>query len=218
MGTGAIKTIVVPTDCSPLALNALRYADRLAARTGAAVVAVYGTIFESPDGVGVAAALASADDREMMMSPVRRCIEEALAKSLSNDTRREIVLADAEAADAIVEVSNRRDADLIIIGTRDRNRVVRVVLGSVTDAVLRMSKRPVLVLREHNTADSIQRVVCNASLASEARRLADAAGAELLVMNGDVGDGAEGDVIVVGSSSSQIVRTAHCPVLVVRNA
>ncbi|HSP33244.1 MAG TPA: universal stress protein [Thermoanaerobaculia bacterium] len=207
--TIAMKTIVVPTDCGRLSLNALRYADRLAARSGAKVVAVYGAVFESPDGVGVAAALASEDDREMMMAPVRRCIEASLAQTLSPDTKHEIVLEDCEAADAIVEVAKRYDADVIIIGTHDRNRLLRAVLGSVTDEVLRLTTRPVLVLREQNN-DPIRRVVCVEKEAeAAARRLAEAAGAEFVSEGGENA----GDVLVVGKSSP-LVRTAHVPVLV----
>lgn len=207
-----MKTIVVPTDCSRLSLNALRYADRLATRTGARVVAVYGAVFEAPDGEGVAAALASADDREMMMAPVRRCIEESLAHTLSLGTQHEIALEDCEAAEAIVEVAKRYDADLIIIGTHDRNRLVRAVLGSVTDAVLRRTSRPVLVLREQNN-DAIARVVCvDKEAEAAARRLAEAAGAEFV----SGGPGNAGDVLAV-SKRSQLVRTAHVPVLVARH-
>ena len=209
-----IRTIIVPTDCSQLSLNALRYADRLAARTGALVLAVYGTVFEAPDGVGVAAALVCTEDREMMMAPVRRCIEDSLKQTLSPDTRREVLLDDCEAADAIVSAAHARSADLIIIGTHDRNRLLRAVLGSVTDAVLRMSRCPVLVLREHNKVDGIRRIAYPAAAKEEATRLADAVGAELIVSeNADCRDA---DLIIVTNASSPIVRTAHCPVLVVK--
>jgi len=211
----AIRTIVVPTDCSQISLNALRYADWLASKSGAVVVAVYGAVFESPDGVGVAASLASSQDREMMMAPVRRCIEEGLAHTLSPSTQREIVLEDCEAADAIVSAAHERGADLIIIGTHDRNRLLRAVLGSVTDAVLRMSRCPVLVLREQNKVKGgIRRVAYPASAAAVATRVANAVGAELILS--ETADCRDADLIVVDSASAQIVRTAHCPVLVVK--
>ncbi len=210
-----IRTIVVPTDCSQLSLNALRYADRLASRTGAVVVAVYGAVFESPGGEGVAASLVSPDDVEMMMTPVRRCIQDSLAQPLSAKTQREIVLEDCEAADAIVSVAHSRNADLIIIGTHDRNRLMRAVLGSVTDAVLRLSRCPVLVLREHNKVNGgIQRIAYPAAATDVAARLAQAVGAELVLTEN--ADCADADLIIVTNASSPVVRTAHCPVLVIK--
>ena len=215
MDDHAIRTIIVPTDCSALSLNALRYADRLASRSGAEVIAVYGAVFESPDGEGVAASLVSPEDREMMMAPVRRCIEESLAHTLSAVTKREILLEDCEAADAIVSAAHARNADLIIIGTHDRNRLMRAVLGSVTDAVLRLARCPVLVLREHNRVGGIARIVSESAASDQAQRIADAAGAEVVVRDAVSGE-EQADLIVVTSASSQIVRTAPCPVLVVK--
>lgn len=207
MGSDPIKTIVVPTDCSQLSLNALRYADWLAARSGAEVIAVYGANFSRPDGEGVAAALVSPEDIEMMMAPVRRCIEEGLAKTLSAGTRHEIALLDCEPADAIVTVANERDADLIIMGTHDRNRLVRAVLGSVTDRVLETTNRPVLILREHNDLELGIRRIRAAAGEAEARKLAEAAGAE--IVEGDA------DVVVLDKHQAHEIRTAHCPVLAV---
>jgi len=186
-----VRTIVVPTDCSPLSREALRYAGRLAEQTGATVIAVYGTSFSARlEGEGVAAALASRHDRESMMLPIRGCMEETIHESLVRGTQYEIVIDDCEAADAIAGAANRRDADLIIMGTRDRNRIARAVLGSVTDSVLHQSRRPVLILREHNNVAErpIRRIFCphkdtpaSAAAIREARSLAESLHAELIL-------------------------------------
>jgi nucleotide-binding universal stress UspA family protein len=270
----AMRTIVVPTDCSEVSLRALQYADRLAAQTGASVIAVYGqSISARPEGEGVAAALASHEDLESMVVPIRRCVEETVGAALSPSTQRSIVIADRLPADAIIGVANAREADVIVIGTRDRNRLVRMVLGSVTDAVLHLSNRPVLILRESKAAppaQPVRRILCpfrdtepSFAAVKEAKRLAQELGAELqyvhAIKEGDgelserfraivgdaplrtlaIGPNAAADVIaladelhadlivlgsshrrfsdpsVVGTPASQIVRTAHCPVLVV---
>ena len=184
-----MRTIVVPTDCSALSREALRYADRFATRTHATVVAVYGSAFSARmEGEGIAASLASRQDLESMMMPIRSCMADTIRASLSAEAQHEIVIDDCPPADAIVSAANKRDAALIIMGTHDRNRLTRAVLGSVTDTVLHRSTRPVLILREHSSVAtrSIRRILCPhrqspASLAAvrEAKKIAEAVGAEL---------------------------------------
>ena len=186
-----MRTIVVATDCSELSRRALKYADRIATATGASIVAVYGGAFSARlEGEGVAAALASRDDAESMMEPVRRCLQDVVASSLSPETQRGIVIADCRPADAIVDVANDRDADLIVMVTRDRNRLVRAVLGSVTETVLHYTRRPVLILREHSEDQPIRRILCpfrdtdpSVAAVALAKSLAGAFNAELLLAN-----------------------------------
>jgi len=52
-----------------------------------------------------------------------------------------------EPADAIVEVAEKRGADLIVLGTREPGVVERLLGHSVSHAVLRMAKCDVLVVR-----------------------------------------------------------------------
>ena len=53
------------------------------------------------------------------------------------------------AARTIVEHAERGDYDLIVMGTHGRRGLEHVLLGSVTERVLRRSKRPVLTVRTH---------------------------------------------------------------------
>src|SRR5512144_2972942 len=104
-----MKTILVPTDCSPLSARALRYADRIAQRTGAKVVAVYGEQFSARiEGEGVAASLASHEDLDWMTASIRRSTTELLDATLTASTERRIAIADARAEEAIIDVADRR--------------------------------------------------------------------------------------------------------------
>src|SRR5260370_16621294 len=99
----AIRTIVVACDCSEASSRALRYADGIAARSGAEIVAVYGApISARVEGVGVAAAFACRDDREQVMLPLRHCVEEALAGAFSPPPPRAILLADPTPSHALI--------------------------------------------------------------------------------------------------------------------
>ena len=54
---------------------------------------------------------------------------------------------EGEPGPAIVEAAAAERVDLVVVGTRGRNRVERAVLGSVSDHVIRHAHCPVLVVR-----------------------------------------------------------------------
>jgi nucleotide-binding universal stress UspA family protein len=51
------------------------------------------------------------------------------------------------AAEGVLDIARERGADLIVMASHGRGGVRRLVLGSVTDKVLRASDRPVLIVR-----------------------------------------------------------------------
>jgi nucleotide-binding universal stress UspA family protein len=51
-----------------------------------------------------------------------------------------------EAADAIARVAEDSGADVIVVGTRGRNALKGLLLGSVTHRLLHLASRPVLVV------------------------------------------------------------------------
>jgi nucleotide-binding universal stress UspA family protein len=52
----------------------------------------------------------------------------------------------------IIGFVNDEHADLLVIGTHRPGRIERALLGSVSDAVVRQSKVPVLVIPPHDKA------------------------------------------------------------------
>jgi len=119
-------------------------------------------------------------------------------------------------------------ADLIIMGTHGRSGWKRAVLGSVTEAVLRDSETPVLtvtpMLHPLGGEISIRRVLCPVNAIDMAARIANAFGAELMLMAVSEDDPSErllalaekrgADLIVTGSARKRITRNASCAVLV----
>jgi nucleotide-binding universal stress UspA family protein len=59
-------------------------------------------------------------------------------------------LASGEPARVILQAAASVDADLIVVGTRDRQGVERWLLGSVSQSVTQRASCPVLVVREKN--------------------------------------------------------------------
>lgn len=75
------------------------------------------------------------------------------------------------ARDLLVELSD--EAHLIVLGSRGRGRVGSLVLGSVSSAVLRHARCPVVVLRSDEAAPAGQGVVAGIATDEEARAVLD---------------------------------------------
>lgn len=78
-----------------------------------------------------------------------------LAKALSRVARLlrgqvasvKVSVAEGVPAEAILAAARRHDSDVIVVGARGLGPVRRLLLGSVSDRVLREARRPVLVAR-----------------------------------------------------------------------
>ena len=82
----------------------------------------------------------------------RRAAREFAAQAIVVQGRRvgvgvSFLVWEGEPGPAIVEAALAEAADLVIVGTRGRNRVERFVLGSVSDHVVRHAPCPVLIVR-----------------------------------------------------------------------
>jgi nucleotide-binding universal stress UspA family protein len=64
----------------------------------------------------------------------------------------DVVLADRDAAREIVRVAAERPAGLIVMGTQGHGGFERLLLGSVTEKVLRKASCPVLTVPRQRTA------------------------------------------------------------------
>ena len=59
----------------------------------------------------------------------------------------EPVILEGNPADEIVNFADKNDVDLVVIGTLGKTGIKRFMLGSVTEKVVRYSKKPVLVIK-----------------------------------------------------------------------
>lgn len=66
------------------------------------------------------------------------------------------------AATRILEHADRYDCDLIVMGSRGRNRAVAALLGSTSHAVLHAAKVPVLIVHSDATAEGAASVATTA--------------------------------------------------------
>ena len=80
-------------------------------------------------------------------------LEKALAvvaEPLVDTVRVQAAVVLGRPADAIVQEATARTADLIVVGARGLGHVTRVLLGSVSEHVLRHAECPVLIVKERS--------------------------------------------------------------------
>lgn len=146
-----MKTIVVGYDGTDPAKRALERAAFLGEKLGAKLVvtsvaepvAVAEDAFVPGDAIGLAApAILPVPDR----AEATRELAEAKETLAGRNVEAEYVSTVGDAAEGIVEVAEQRDADLIVVGTREPGFLDRVLGGDVSEAVSRRAHRDVLIV------------------------------------------------------------------------
>jgi nucleotide-binding universal stress UspA family protein len=146
-----MKLILVPTDFSEPATRALRFASKLAQGSGAHLLVLYADTFEIPiDYTTTAAqvALGSQQLAENAREELQTYTELHVGENVPFDVR--VVIN--KPVTAILDQVRETGAELIVMGTHGRSGFQRLLVGSVTDAIVRMATVPVLTVNEKTTA------------------------------------------------------------------
>ena len=192
-----IRRILCPVDFSDCSRRAVDHAMAIARWYGGNVTALH--VFPLPP---VAAAptgpillepvLLTAEMREQLLADARRLLKTESAPGVATDA----VLREGTAAAEILEQARSMGADLVVMGTHGRSGVDRLLLGSVTEKVLRKASCPVLTV-PHGAPDAVpaapvlyKRIVCPVDFSESsmralnyARSLAREADAQLTVLH-----------------------------------
>jgi nucleotide-binding universal stress UspA family protein len=156
------RSIVVGTDGSEPADEAVRQATDLASREGARLhlVTAYHdpqilrertTIWSNdPKGMldtgrpgGSAQTTQIVDLREVAESVLKRAARDALSKGVEVETHAR----KGQPAEVIIDVANQEQADLIVVGSRGLTGIKRYLLGSVSSKVSEHAPCNVMIVR-----------------------------------------------------------------------
>lgn len=143
------KHILVPVDGSPTAQLAVAKAIGLARAFGSRITAIY-VIDPYPfTGVGTDFAYGQAEYLSAAQAEAKAALKQtsdALKEAgLPFDTS---VVENHAPWRGVVQTADALSADLIVMGSHGRSGLEKLVLGSVTQAVLAHTKRSVLVVRD----------------------------------------------------------------------
>ncbi len=140
---GAFERILLCTDFSDhaerAAAVAIKWAEALDAELHVAhavtpAVPVYAELPPPPEYLGQVREAA-----RHQLETVQRRVEDAGLACTAH-------LLEGEAAGAVAELAERREVDMVVVGTRGRSGLKHVVLGSVAERVARLVPCPVLVV------------------------------------------------------------------------
>jgi universal stress protein A len=133
-----LKSILAPTDFSDLSANGVRYACQLAKEMGAALIIFNVVVLDESNAV---------NKREIEQHKKR--LEEFIAEKVADAgvglKVRQMVDA-GQPFGAIVDCAEKEGVDLIVMSSHGRSGLSRMLIGSVTDKILRGASCPVLVV------------------------------------------------------------------------
>jgi nucleotide-binding universal stress UspA family protein len=143
------KHILVPVDGSPTAQLAVSKAIGLAKAFGSRISAIF-VIDPYPfTGVGTDFAYGQAEYLNAATAEANAAIKTAKSMFEEAGVSAETAVVEAHAAwRGVVQAAESSQADLIVMGSHGRSGLEKLVLGSVTQAVLSHTHLPVLVVRD----------------------------------------------------------------------
>lgn len=139
------QKILVPVDGSPISDAGISLAIKLAAPLHAKVRFVY--VVEPARVLEVASAPITVLEPDIAKAAGKEFLAEAVARARSAEVNTSSELAEGPATDKILEAARSFGADVIVMGTHGRGGIMRAVLGSVAEGVIRRAHIPVLVTR-----------------------------------------------------------------------
>jgi universal stress protein A len=132
-----LKKILAPTDFSDLSVRGVRYACQLA-KDVEAEVTIFHVVIVDESGI---------NKREVEEHKQR--LDEFVAKNIDDvgaNLRIRKVVDAGQPYGAIVDCAEKERIDLIVMSSHGRSGLSRMLIGSVTDKVLRGAACPVLVV------------------------------------------------------------------------
>lgn len=163
-----MKRLLIATDLSPRAANALQRALLLAGQTGAEVHVVHVVDVDLPTTLAEHARADAAQE-------LRRAVDaNAAAKGISVHIH---VLPGHPVAD-VLRAADSKGVDLIMLGTHRKQPLKDVLVGGTADQIIRLAKTPVLVVRDA-PARPYQRLLGSVDFSDSSRRAVEFARAQL---------------------------------------
>jgi nucleotide-binding universal stress UspA family protein len=139
-----LKNILFATDFSPAADLAAPIAVQIAQRYGAKVYGVHVNRFDdyTASAPTAWAAMAEAAERETKVQA------QQLNKQLEG-VEHEVVIGEGNTRKVMSDLIEKKEIDLVVLGTRGRTGFGKALLGSVAEQILRQSPCPVLTVGPH---------------------------------------------------------------------
>ena len=141
-----IKQILVPIDFSDCSAKALQYAVALAQQHAAVVTLLY--VVQTVPAYGEYGAIESVAAEAEMRTAGQERLTGIIRDGIKGKIAADGAVRSGSPSHEIVELARNLPADLIVVSTHGHTGLKHVLLGSVTEHVVRNAPCPVLVVRE----------------------------------------------------------------------
>jgi len=141
---GTTQRMLVATDLSDISAGVYTVAADLAARTRSEMIVAHIASPEEYTDTLREVHLSVDEYLERFRSTIRFAVRKAVAENVPMQV--EVVMRSRTVAADLLDLASRLRVDLIVMGTHGRTGVTRVLLGSVTEDVVRHAVLPVLVV------------------------------------------------------------------------
>ena len=140
-----MRRILVGVDGSEASQEAARLAAQIAILFGARLTLAYAVphLLLPPDAYGLNVEEVERGNREH----AEKVLADSLIRLGEAGVQAETLVLEGSPAESLAEAALSGDADLVVVGSRGRGAVARVLLGSVSDRLMHISTKPVLVAR-----------------------------------------------------------------------
>src|SRR6218665_2451525 len=184
-----MKTILVPTDFSDAARNAIDYAAHLAKAVHAKLILFHAyhlpvVVTETPIPVPV---------KEIEESSLRDLgeIKKSLSVQYGEELQVECECRLGFALDEIITYSDECHPDLIVMGMQGAGFLTEKIIGSITSSLIKKSKYPVLAIDKQVEFKPVQKIVLacdynranNSAVLKPLREFAQLFGAHVYILN-----------------------------------
>jgi nucleotide-binding universal stress UspA family protein len=146
-----MKRILVPTDFSEHAEDALKVAAQIAKKNNSEIIILHTLELPSQMSDAITGGI-SIPETMLFMKKANEMLSKIAERAyLDGLTIIEMVKLDRP-AEGIAKVSNEHEIDLIVMGSHGSSGFEELVIGSNTEKVVRHSEIPVLVIKKHMDA------------------------------------------------------------------
>jgi nucleotide-binding universal stress UspA family protein len=146
-----MKKILVATDGSPSATEAVAFGVELASEHASELIFVH--VVPTLDVIPVVGfgGIGAAVPREVGERD-RTALDDAAAVAADHDLVSTTAILRGDTVDEIVAYADSHDVDLIVVGSRGHGTIASGLLGSISRGVLAETKRPLLIVRAAQVA------------------------------------------------------------------
>jgi nucleotide-binding universal stress UspA family protein len=154
-----MKKILVPTDFSKYSLYAAEMAARIAKKTDARIFFLHVINFPMYEGNLPFQEYKNVAENLFIMKHVRQKFQELFQQPFLKDVNIAEAVSFDGVYESITEQAQKNEIDLIVMGTHGTSGLMGSVLGSNTEKVVRLSKIPVITVKNKPVEVDFEKII-----------------------------------------------------------